>query len=110
MTALIYCPFPDAETAREVGDRLIAEGLIGCINIGSSLESLFVWQGTRGSASECPALLKTDATLLERAIARLEDLHPYDAPAILGWPCVGGRATKSWLAGLGGGIPGDDKQ
>jgi periplasmic divalent cation tolerance protein len=29
--------------------------------------------------------MKTDATMLERAIARLEALHPYETPAILGW-------------------------
>ena len=110
MTALIYCPFPDAEAARRIGDILIAEGLIGCINIGGSLEALFVWQGERGSGTECPALLKTDAAMLDRVISRLEDLHPYNAPAILGWPCVGGSATNSWLAGLHGGNRGDDKQ
>ena len=100
MSALIYCPFPDAEAAREVGQTLLDEGLIACINIGSSIFSLFDWGGEREEGEECPALLKTDNSLLERAIARLEDLHPYEAPAILGWPCIAGKATERWLAGL----------
>ena len=103
MSALIYCPFPDAETARTVGKRLLDEGLVGCVNIGGSIRSLFEWNGERGEGVECPALFKTNQALLEQAITRLEDLHPYDAPAIMGWPCVGGRATQSWLAGLNGG-------
>ncbi|MBX7458709.1 divalent-cation tolerance protein CutA [Qipengyuania sp. 1NDH17] len=103
MSALVYCPFPDAASAREVGQKLLAEGLIGCINIGAPIHSLFEWAGEHGEGEECPALLKTDASLLERAIARLEDLHPYEAPAILGWPCIAGKATAGWLAGLDGG-------
>ena len=100
MTALVYCPFPDAETAQRIGGQLLDEGLIACINIGNSITSLFAWDGERGSAEEIPALLKTDAALLEQAIVRLEALHPYESPAILGWPCQAGAATRSWLGGL----------
>jgi len=103
MSALIYCPFPDAESARNVGEQLLDEGLIGCINIGGPIQSFFAWGGERGEGEECPALLKTDAQLLELAISRLEELHPYDTPAVLGWPCVAGKATESWLRTLGGG-------
>ena len=102
MSALIYCPFPDAASARRIGKQLLDEGLIGCINIGPGVESLFCWNGEQGSGEECPALLKTHSNLLESAITRLEDLHPYDAPAILGWPCISGNATGGWLAGLDG--------
>lgn len=110
MTAVIYCPFPDKDSARKAGETLLDEGLIGCINIGSAIESLFIWNGERGTGSECPALLKTDARLLKQAIERLGDLHPYEAPAIVGWPCMGAPATQSWLAGLDGGISGGKQQ
>ena len=105
MTALIYCPFPDAdaEVAGSVGQALLDEKLIGCINIGGAIRSIFCWNGKAGSGDEVAALLKTNASLLEQAIARLEDLHPYEAPAILGWPCVGGAATTQWLSKLGEG-------
>lgn len=102
MSALIYCPFPDRESAERVGAQLLDEKLIGCINLGGGIHSLFVWNGENGSGEEVPALLKTHASLLKLAIARLEDLHPYDAPAILGWPCHAGEATEEWLAGLRG--------
>ncbi len=102
MTALIYCPFPDGETAETIGGVLLDEGLIGCINIGAPIRSLFMWDGKRGDGTEIPGLLKTDAALLEKAVARLESLHPYDAPAILGWRCdVAGTATQAWLGAIG---------
>lgn len=103
MTALIYCPFPDADAAGSIGQTLLDEKLIGCINIGGAIQSVFCWNGETGSGDEVPALLKTDKSLLEQVIARLEDLHPYDAPAILGWPCIGGAATTEWLGELGKG-------
>ena len=105
MSALIYCPFPDEAAARAVGTTMLDEGLIACINIGAPIASLFEWNGERGEGAECPALLKTDAAKLEEAIARLEDLHPYEAPAILGWPCIAGKATSDWLGSTGGTAP-----
>lgn len=101
MTALIYCPFPDRESAETAGRTLLDEKLIGCINIGGAIRSFFDWSGERGEGEEVPALLKTDARLLDSAVARLEDLHPYDAPAIMGWRCdVAGSATQAWLGEL----------
>ena len=102
MTALIYCAFPDRETAEKIGSTLLDEGLIGCINIGGPIRSLFAWDGERGEGTEVPSLLKTNARLLDKAVARLESLHPYDAPAILGWNCdAAGAATHAWLDGIG---------
>lgn len=101
MTALIYCPFPDEECALAIGRTLIDEKLIACINVGGAIRSLFCWQGKASAGEEIATILKTDRALLEPAIARLEDLHPYDAPAILGWQCdAAGKATQAWLGEL----------
>lgn len=46
-------------------------------------------------------LFKTDSALLDRAVQRIAELHPYDAPALLGCPCTAAApATLNWLAGL----------
>lgn len=101
MTALIYCPFPDASSAEAVGRILIEEGLAGCINFGAPIRSIFTWQGEIGEGAEVPCLFKTEGKLLDRAIARLEGLHPYEAPAIMGWHCdAAGAATQAWLGAL----------
>ncbi|MBY6219099.1 divalent-cation tolerance protein CutA [Qipengyuania aquimaris] len=106
MTALIYCPFPDRETAERIGAQLLDEQLIGCINIGGPIRSLFVWDGEKGEGEEVPALLKTDAAKLRQAIDRIEHLHPYDTPAIVGWPCEASAGTSAWLGQLHGGKSG----
>lgn len=99
--ALIWCPFPDAATASAAAAALLDERLIACANILPAMLSLFEWNGVREQASEAGVLFKTDGALLERAIARLAEEHPYDEPAILAWRCdAASPGTAAWLAGL----------
>jgi periplasmic divalent cation tolerance protein len=100
--ALIWCPFPDAGSARMVANSLLDEGLVACANMLPGVQSLFVWNGQRGEAEETGVLLKTEAALLDRAVARIAELHPYDQPAVLGWRCDAAAAgTLAWLGALG---------
>lgn len=99
--ALIWCPFPDSDSAEQAAGMLLDEGLIACANLVPGLTSLYVWQGQRYRDSEIGVLMKTDAAVLERAIARVEALHPYDTPAVLGWRCdAAAPATAAWLSRL----------
>lgn len=101
MSALIYCPFPDHASAAKVAERLLGERLIACANIGGAVRSLFVWNGERGEAAEVGVLFKTREALLDSAVARIVELHPYDAPAVLGWRCDAvAEATANWLSRL----------
>ncbi|MFV0645113.1 MAG: divalent-cation tolerance protein CutA [Sphingomonadaceae bacterium] len=101
MSALIWAPFPDKETAQLVVRSLLEERLIACGNIIQDMQSLFLWDGEIQQSGEVGVLFKTDARLLQRAIDRLEELHPYEVPAIFGWPCSSvGKATQNWLASL----------
>ncbi|MBB3034301.1 divalent-cation tolerance protein CutA [Alteriqipengyuania lutimaris] len=101
MSALVYTVFASREDARAVAAHLLDERLIACANVIGQVEALFEWDGERGSGEEVAVLFKTHADRLDAAVARLEELHPYDTPAILGWPTpVSGSATRDWLAGL----------
>lgn len=96
--ALIWCPFSDAESAEAVASALLDERLIACANLLPAVRSLYRWNGERGESAEVGVLMKTRADLLDAAVARLESLHPYDAPAISGWRCdAAGAATLDWL-------------
>lgn len=100
--ALIWCPFPDRDSAGRVANFLLDEGLVACVNIVPDMISCFAWDGIRDEAKETGALLKTNSVQLADAIARLEALHPYDEPAILGWNCDAASAgTTAWLGALG---------
>lgn len=96
--ALIWCPFPDADSARTAAAALLEARLIACANIMPPCESHFIWNGTIEAASEVPALFKTTAQHLAEAVDRLGALHPYDSPAIVGWRADAAHpATLDWL-------------
>jgi periplasmic divalent cation tolerance protein len=100
--ALIWSPLPDAETAERIAATLLDEALIACANIMGPMTSLYVWKGERGRDEETGVLFKTNAAVLDRAIARLGELHPYEEPAILGWHCdAAASGTAAWLATMG---------
>jgi periplasmic divalent cation tolerance protein len=98
---LIWCPFPDEAEARNAAGLLLDEGLIACANIVPGLVSLYVWHGERGEAGEVGLLAKTHPSLGEAAIARLEQLHSYQTPAIIGLHSDRvASATREWLDSL----------
>ncbi len=97
--ALIWCPFPDEQSAREAAGEMLDRKLIACANILSPMTSLFVWEGTRDESLEVGVLFKTLEPHLSAAMAALESLHPYDTPAITGWCAdAAAPATLAWLA------------
>jgi periplasmic divalent cation tolerance protein len=99
--ALIWCPLPDADSARKLINTLLDERLVACANILPGMQSLFVWNGERGEAMETGVLLKTDTALLDRAVERITALHPYEQPAVIGWRCDSANAgTLAWLGAL----------
>lgn len=95
--ALIWCPFPDEAAAGTAIAALLDERLIACGNKLPGMCSLFAWQGMREQGEECGALLKTTAPLLDLAMHRLAELHPYDTPAITGWTVRADAGTLTWL-------------
>lgn len=95
--ALIWCPFPDEAAASAAIAALLEERLVACGNLLPGIASLFAWQGSREESSECGALLKTTAPLLDEAMRRLGEAHPYDTPAITGWTVRADAGTLAWL-------------
>jgi periplasmic divalent cation tolerance protein len=97
--ALVWCAFPDADSARAAAGQLLDAQLIACANILGPIESHFVWNGVRESAAEVAVLFKTVEDCLPLVIQQLGRIHPYDTPAIIGWLCdTTHPATLAWLA------------
>lgn len=100
--ALIWSPFPDEDTAIAVLHTMLDEKLIACGNVFPGMTSVFAWKGKKDTAREAGVLLKTNTAILDRAITRLTELHPYEEPAVLGWRCDSAApGTLTWLAGIG---------
>lgn len=104
--ALIWCPFASEQDAARAAEMLLDEKLIACANILPQMRSLYIWNGERGEGEEAGVLFKTDAALLDAAIARLAEIHPYDEPAAIGWRAEAAPpGARNWLAGLVEAVP-----
>ena len=99
--ALVWCPFPDKDTAKQVATQLLEMKLIACANILGPADAVFEWGGKVNTATEFPVVFKTTASVLDALIEQLGEIHPYDVPAIMGWHCDAGHPeTLNWLQDL----------
>lgn len=74
---------PGAEAAGLVVGRLVEERLIACGNILPGAVSIYRWKGEVHRDEESVVILKTTRRRLDGALARAEELHPYDVPELL---------------------------
>lgn len=79
----IHSTFENETNAETVGHELVEKNLVGCVNIGSSVTSIFPWEGSIQTETEIPFLAKTTVDQLDEVIAYLRDVHPYDCPEII---------------------------
>jgi periplasmic divalent cation tolerance protein len=95
---LIYTTFPSTESADAAGGGLVESGLAACVNIIAGMTSIYRWEGKIARDSETVMIVKTRDSLAEAVMGKVKELHPYDTPAFLVVPVVGGSAEYiGWL-------------
>lgn len=70
--------------AEHIAQQLLHEGLIACGQVDGPIFSHYRWQGENVRGQEYVLRVKTIPSLLARIISRIEDLHPYEVPEIIG--------------------------
>ena len=94
----VLCTFPDTETARQIGTKLVESQLAACVNLLPGVESIYRWQGQVETATEVLALIKTTRAAFDPLQSTLTALHPYDVPEILALhPAHVSPAYAAWL-------------
>jgi len=95
----VYITFKDEEEAIRIGEILVQEKLIACINY-FPVKSIYFWEGKVEKAGEVAAVCKTRATLVARVIQRVKELHSYAVPCIVSWVIErGNTAYLKWIQG-----------
>ena len=82
----VYALFANADEAERIGRTVVEERLAACINILSSVRSIYRWKGEIETADEVAAIFKTSDATVDALIARIAGLHSYDVPCIVSWP------------------------
>ncbi len=91
-TRIVYCTFPDQETARKTARQLVSDRLVACANLVPQVESIYRWDETICTETEYLAIFKTASHRLEALQNTLANLHPYDCPEIIATEVVSGHA------------------
>lgn len=82
---------PDEALAASIGDRLVADGMAACAQVGGPIRSTYRWEGAVETAQEWVLTLKTGAGRLDEVVAVVGAMHPYDVPEIVAVRAVGGN-------------------
>ena len=97
---LVYTTFPDVDTALGIGESLVRDGLIACINVLPGMRSVYAWKGSIERGEEVVGILKTRKGLQDRVQEVLKDRHPYETPVMLFIEPTGAdAATLEWIMG-----------
>jgi periplasmic divalent cation tolerance protein len=95
---IVYTTFPDVDTALEVGDALVRDKLVACVNVLPGMISVYAWKGAVERGQEAVAILKTRDGLKDAVRSSLKARHPYETPIILFIEPTGAdRDTLAWL-------------
>ncbi|WP_312709720.1 divalent-cation tolerance protein CutA [Stenotrophomonas sp.] len=77
---LLFTTCPDADSADRIAHALVGEQLAACVTRLGGARSTYRWQGQVTTDAELQLLVKTTASRVDAAIARIVALHPYELP------------------------------
>ena len=95
MHALVYITTSGEEESKKIGRTIVEERLAGCVNIISTIESLYWWKGEIEEDNESVLIAKTKVSNIGNIIKRVKEIHSYENPAILAIPIING--SKEYL-------------
>jgi periplasmic divalent cation tolerance protein len=96
---MVFCTFPELDTARRVIGRLVESRLIACGNILLGVESIYRWKEKVERSSEVLAILKTTQDKFGLLESAFKELHPYEVPELIATQISKGLpAYLSWIS------------
>jgi len=95
MHALVYITTSGEEESKKIANILVDRKLAACVNIISSIESIYLWKGEIEDDNESLLIAKTKISNIDKIIKRVKEIHSYETPAILAIPIIDG--SKDYL-------------
>lgn len=87
----ILCTCPSKEVACKIADALVPAGLAACVNIITSLISVYRWKGDICRDEECLVIIKSTQENFEDIRKAILTVHPYEVPEIISLPISSGH-------------------
>ncbi|XP_050966774.1 protein CutA homolog [Labeo rohita] len=93
---LVNCP--TEQTAKDIGRSIMEKRLAACVNIFPRATTMYYWKGEIRDTSEILLLLRTRTSLVQRLVAYIKAVHPYDIPEIISFPIDdGSQHYMKWM-------------
>ena len=79
---MIITTIGNKHEGKELAKYLVNKRLAACVNIISTVESFYWWNGEIQEENEIMLIIKTNPEIEEKLIEEIKNNHPYDVPAI----------------------------
>ena len=84
---LIRVTCPSRRVAEEIADAAVERRLSACANLEGPVTSTYRWKGVVEQALEHVLWLKSVEACWPALEGLVKNIHPYDVPAMVAWPC-----------------------
>lgn len=95
---VVFITASNEDEAAKIARTLVEAGLAGCVNIIKNIRSIYRWQGKIEDETEVLMIAKTQKSLFDVFIKKVEELHSYTVPEIIAMPIIeGSEDYLKWL-------------
>jgi periplasmic divalent cation tolerance protein len=95
---VIFVTTNSSASAETIGEKLVENNLVACVNIVPKVKSIFRWKGKLEKSNEILLVLKTKSALFDKIVKQVKEIHPYEVPEIIGLPIIcGNRKYLDWI-------------
>ena len=88
---LVYMTSGSIEEAKNIGQKLVEQDLVACVNLLENMISIYKWGDKLEEDQEVVMIAKTRKILMPKLIETVNRHHSYECPCILELPVQGGN-------------------
>lgn len=93
---IIYITHANLKEAKKVGEALLRDKLIACVNY-FPIESAYWWEGKITNSKEIVSIVKTKKENWTKVKKAVEAIHPYNVPCIMKLDVESNKAYADWI-------------
>lgn len=81
---MVFVTCESREQAEGIAEKVVGEKRAACVNVLPGVRSCYVWEGKLTWSEEVLLVMKTTREGFEGLSRRVQELHSYDVPEVLG--------------------------
>jgi periplasmic divalent cation tolerance protein len=88
---------PNKEEAQKIAEILVTDRLAACVTL-TPVRSVYRWKGEIQREDEVQLMIKSDLSMSEKIIERIQQIHSYEVPEIVSVAFDSGLAAYlNWI-------------